>query len=604
MPKFATAAERAAQTCAVAATFVFFVSGVVYLYQGRWTVTHGDYWGIYEFCFNHTWLESALPKFNWHSLFFPSFLWLIDLRFFHGDQLPLFLAGFVLLLVTVGLLLVPVWRDNTVGLTAKIMSTLVVIVGNFWMGRAVITASGGFNCMCSLVMIGAVVAFLLLPAIRAGSPRRLPATLIVICAGFVASFSFGTGLAIWPTLLVLGWGLRLPKYSLGILAAAGLMAALIFILLPDYHWVSQEALPPLPSVSSVTVIWLDRLLPSVSYFRIIGLCRLLGSPFSFALFSWWPDKSFRPLVESSEVAVAVGAAGLILAILATLSKIIRRDMQKSRLEFTGLGLIVFNLVALLLVVAGRPGRELSSSRFFFWSTLFWTGLFLVAIARADSRRWLHWPVYLIALALPVLVFARHFKEGAYWRNKRRNAESAATSLVNGVHDRQIIGVVSLGGFGPEWIYRVAEQMRARRLDMFADGLQDWIGLSEADLFGGRHKPDGLTGRCHVAALTQCDNGAPAAQVIGQVSREGNSLPERLVIVDPTGVVCGVARFSAPISPFINRTFYLGKFTSNWFVGYIRGYDPQLAYAVRSADDGVFSEDKIPVRPQITKPPNP
>src|SRR5207249_5623791 len=32
------------------------------------------------------------------------------------------------------------------------------------------------------------------------------------------------------------------------------------------------------------------------------------------------------------------------------------------------------------------------------------------------------------------------------------------------------------------------QLRARRLDMFTDGLQDWIGLSETNLFDGRHKP--------------------------------------------------------------------------------------------------------------------
>src|SRR5207249_3353316 len=140
---------------------------------------------------------------------------------------------------------------------------------------------------------------------------------------------------------------------------------------------------------------------------------------------------------------------------------------------------------------------------------FWTGLLLVAIQRAQSKRWLRWPVYLTALALPVLVFPAHYKEAAYWRTTRWNAESAAATLVNGVRDEQIIRVLDLGGIGPE---------------------------------------------------------------------------------------------------LINRTFYLGKLpakiTANWFVGYIRDYDPQLDYAVRSADNGALSEEKIPVKLPVTKPAKP
>ena len=84
--------ERAVQICAALAAFAFLVSGIVYLYLGRWTVTHRDYWWQYDL--NRTWLQTALFKVNDHSLFFPSLLWQADLRFFRGDQLPLFMAGF------------------------------------------------------------------------------------------------------------------------------------------------------------------------------------------------------------------------------------------------------------------------------------------------------------------------------------------------------------------------------------------------------------------------------------------------------------------------------------------------------------------------------
>ena len=210
MHKLAPVAERALQIGAILLASLFAISGVLYLCLGYSPVTHLDYWRIYEFALNHTWLESALHKHAEHVIFFPSFFWLADLRFFYGKQLPLFLVGLTLLFLTVALLLVPVWCDKTVNLTAKVMATLTVIVGNFWMARSPIIASAGFNCICSLLMASAAFAFVLLPSMGASSFRRFWAiTLLVVSAGFVASFSFGTGLATWPTLLVLAWCLRL-----------------------------------------------------------------------------------------------------------------------------------------------------------------------------------------------------------------------------------------------------------------------------------------------------------------------------------------------------------------------------------------------------------
>jgi len=585
--KFAVVTERAAQICAALAAFVFLISGVVYLYLGRWTVTNLDFWRIYDFCLNHTWLESALLKHNGHSLFFPSFLWLTDLRFFHGSQQPLFFAGLVLLFITVALLLILVWRDETVGLTAKAMATLVVIVGNFWMARAPITTSGGFNSIGSLVMAGAGLAVLLLPKLCVSSARLSSATLIVVCAGFVASFSFGIGLAIWPTLLFLVWCLRLPWRSFVPLGVAAVAAMVIY-----------ERLPPHSENYSVI-----QAVGSAGLALVAQLCRLAGSPFFYAAWGWHPKPLSAEAAQSSVLSLWCGGAGLAIAVVAMVFTMIRRDLTKSSLKLIGMALVTFNFVAMALIVAGRADHfralpfEVAAPRYLFWSTLFWTGMLLMAIQCAESKLWLRWPVYLVALALPVLAFPEHYRDGLNARWGREAAEWGAVSLVNGVRDEQLarvpFGNLELG-------YRVAGQFRVRRLDMFADGLQDWIGLGEANLFGGRHKPEKLKGQCAVTALVHCDNGAPAARVVGRASRHGGSVPKTLVIVDPTGVVRGVAR-SSTTSRFISRVFYLDKLQRNPFLGYIRDYNPQLRYAVRSADDRTLSEEKIPVRVGMTKP---
>ena len=596
MSKFAEQAERVAQICAAVATAAFLSSGLVYLYLGRVPVTMADYWVTYEVCLNHSWLESALLKLNYHSLFFPSLIWLADLRFFHGDQQLLFFAGMILLFSTAALLLVPLWRDETIGLTAKLVATLVVIVGNFWMGRASITTSGGFLCICSLAISGTLLACLWLPTTRTEWPRSLKACLTVLASGFVASFSFASGMAVWPTLLLLGWSLRLRWRLLVVLLAGGLTAIVIYVLLP-----SARAEIPFARISDF------------SEFLVAAgrgpfhLCMLLGAPFLWAEAAWSPDYHISDkLGATSLFSLSCGVLGLVFAGLAVAPKLIRRDLGQSRLELTALGLVIFNLVALAIIVVGRTEYfrmlpdEVIAPRYLFWSSLFWTGLLLVAIQRAESKKWLRWPVYLLALAVPIGVLPSHYKEGLRWRFVNYLAESGAVSLINNVRDTKQIQILFND---PEQVYRVAAQLRAHRLDMFAKGLQDWIGQRETSLFAGRQKSEGFKGNCHVDSLVHGKNGSSAGKMTGWIRKRGHAIPKTLVIVDPTGVVEGVGR-SWGTNKFISRIFYQGKFSSSAFLGYIRDYNPQLQYTVRCADDGVLSNEKIVVDTPVTGLPAP
>ena len=332
--RFVPAAERAIQIFAIVFGAVFLVSGVIYLYLGRVTLLWGgDLWDVYAFAWNHTWLQSALLKQDNHVKFFPRSICLANLRFFHGDVQMLFFAGLGLLFITVSLLLIPVWRDKTVSLSAKTLSTLVVLMGNFWMGRASITANGEFNCEDSLAMCGAALAFLLIEKTRCSSTT----TAAVVGVGFLASFSFGTGLAIWPTLLLLAWCLRLSRQTIVLLVISALAVAVIY-----------EVLPVLPSYApKVSEVSLDNPMGALTEF-----CRLLGSPVSHIIAAWRGTKPFKDLSQSFSIALS-GAAGLTLAGIVIIPRILRRDLGNSRLESTGLSLLIFNLFALALIAVGR-----------------------------------------------------------------------------------------------------------------------------------------------------------------------------------------------------------------------------------------------------------
>lgn len=557
---------------------LFFVSTQVYLHYGHWPVTHLDYWRIYDICFHHSWLGTALQKVNNHSLFFPSFIWLADLQFFHGDQHLIFYVSLALLTLTSALLLAPVYRENGLSMGAKSAATLVVVVSNFWMGRASIIASGGFNCSASLSILGAVVAFLYLPAL-AKSPRLGGAIAVILAGAFVSSLSSSTGLGTWPTLLVLAWCIGASRRELYALFAGAVITVAIFLLLPS----------PVPSITPA---------PSGFYVSALPwqrLCRLLGSPILFMLKDWLAPVLGKN-ITSSLFSLVVGLGGLALGAVFSWTRLFRRNLQPGGLEFMGWALLISNLAVMAMIVIGRAAlmqtapQEVAAPRYFFFSTLFWAGLLMVGIARAEKAKWARIPVLSGALALPIFMLPSHCHEGIRYRYADILAETGALSLVSGTCDAAAIRFLF---HDPAQVYRVAAELRARRLDMFAAGRQDWVGMKQSELFAGKQGAKGLSGHCRITRRVTCADGTISAQIRGTAQLRGGGAPETLVAISAQGVICGVGKsFVTPL--YINRLFYRSAFPVCSFVCFIRDYHPEEKYSVWSVDRGEISEQAIPV----------
>jgi hypothetical protein len=323
----------------------------------------------------------------------------------------------------------------------------------------------------------------------------------------------------------------------------------------------------------------------------------VGSPALYTIAAWRTAKPLADLEQSFAIALWTGLAGVVLAGIFVIHRVRSRDL-KSGLESTGLSLLIFNVFALTLIAVGRLRSfdlEPFAPRYLFWSSLFWTSLLLLAVERAERLQWERWPILLLPFATAIVAWPAHYQAWFSCKNAQIIYDKDATAVINGAFEAQRTQMLP-----PEFqqIFEeridLASQLRARRLDVFADGLQDWIGLREMDVFGARHSSEGLSGQCRIDALGQSDNGSSAARVSGQAFKHDQSIPWTLVITDSNDVIRGVAR-SAPISPFVNRTFYQSKLTANiGFVGYIRDYNPEQRYVVKSADNLTLSDEKIPV----------
>jgi glycosyltransferase involved in cell wall biosynthesis len=123
------------------------------------------------------------------------------------------------------------------------------------------------------------------------------------------------------------------------------------------------------------------------------------------------------LGATSLLSLSCGALGLVFAGLAVVPKLIRRDLGRSKLELISLALVIFDLLVMVIIIVGRVDNfrenpsEVLAPRYVFWSSLFWVVLLLVAIQRVEPTKWLRWPLFLIALTIPIVAFPSHYKEG-------------------------------------------------------------------------------------------------------------------------------------------------------------------------------------------------
>ena len=565
---------------------LFFVTGIVYLVLGRWPVTHQDFWRIYDTCLHRSWLYSTALKYNGHSHFFPAQLWLADLRWLSGNQDFLFAAGLLFQLIATAVLVAVIWRDISIERTTRLVATMVVIVCAFWMGRASMTATGGFNCCYSLVLSCAALSFYFLSSVARGARGEASFLAVIIICNTVATFSFGTGLTTWPASLFVAYCLRLRARFLFVLALAAIVVALIFVALP-----AREAGSPL----AAGIQWAA---PGTYLTLLHYFCRLLGSPALHVCAAWIPGNT-PPRDQLALLAMSSGVGGVIFASVVFVVKLTRRNLSAG-LETIALGLITLNFTAFALITLARADHisvlpeELDAPRYLYWSSLFWVGLLLFALAHAQKSTWLRWPALGAALAAPVLAFPSHYREGLHWHYARLISYQAGVSLINGIHDDKTIGILSPY---PGLVYRLAKDMRARRLDMFAAGYQEWIGRPVSALFPAPPRSVRLRGNC-IARVVQTQ--PLGVRITGSIAQRGGRPPDLMLIIDSRNIIRGIA-FSSATRQWINELFYANTFGPKSIVGFVAHYDPSAQYAIRSVEKGTLSSESVPVPPaSLTK----
>ena len=351
-----------------------------FLHESRWPGPAVDFWHFMKVLNQRgagaEWWPLLVREHGGHRLLFPKLLYLAEYAVFNGRNVFLITLSVLLQGLTAALVTVGVWRER-----AAVGGPVVVFAG----GLALVLLFSGaqienflrpWNLHWFLVVAAASVSFAALVRGGRGSAERslsAPWLGVAVLAGFVATWSMGNGLLVWPLLLGLAWLLRLPRrgiVALGVMALAG--AASFFVGYEPHQNVAPSRLLTEPLVQ---VSW---------------LLRALGTPFS-------SDSPTFAAAGGTVVLACGGYAGWDL---------VRRRERSADVELLLAGLFLFAVGTLVLAATGRAASTWNEPRYQTVVLVAWMSLLtwgLLRVGRGAPRRTLAaMAVILLWLAVPAV----------------------------------------------------------------------------------------------------------------------------------------------------------------------------------------------------------
>lgn len=323
-----------------------------------------------------------MERMNEHLTVIPKLMYWLVVRFAHGSNRVLAWIAFGMATAQAGLL----WRMAPSAMrkepAARAALALFIVAASF-------PFSGAHNFMMGMSGVAwfsanlcAVAALLL-----ASGDRWLAASLVA----FAGSFSYGTGLGIWPALLVMA-ALRRTSWRGWCAILVPAMLALAFFAIshhtPGHH--------PHPEYNPLVVLE--------------ALCTLIGSA-----------------MARGEAAMLLGCAGLVIGAMATFHAL---EREEARALSAWIALALYALANLGLMAVSRAGfgeGMLQSSRYASIPALFWLAVMVSAYPswRAVGWRW-------SALLVVALMAVGTTPVIAHYRKAQLRKQVFAEAIVRGM----------------------------------------------------------------------------------------------------------------------------------------------------------------------------
>jgi len=446
-----------------------------------------DQYKEYAEYLSHPFLDSVLNVENGHHPVFPALIANIEITLFHANQYLQLAIGSACVFVTVGVLAFVAWRHD-MPRAARAAGVMLAVLGVLWLANARMLLQGVGQLQVYLVMLSVIVA--MWSTWIAAQRDSWTAIGAASAASAVAMFTFGAGVAAFPTVLVLAFLLRLRRQKLLLpLLAFALCLVLYVFVLPGHQGVRNSlAIRPLDSLVTAAQ-WLSS--PWANSFW--GLADPPLQP--------WMTQNFRhtetvgpllahlanALVASTgwrwqSLSTIFGIAGLVAFAALLLRRFVRR-VPFSRYTAIATGLCVFGAMTAAIIAIGRLDylasnpNQVFADRYLGWPCLFWIGLMLLLLDEICRRELRARAALLLLplLLLPILLLPTHRGWAGWSASMHQLAQRSAAAARSDVYDAAVFPDGQ--DAAREDVLRTLSLLKENRLAMFADPGWQLLGAS-------------------------------------------------------------------------------------------------------------------------------
>lgn len=366
---------------------VFTSAGLWAIATIGWTEIYADQWRLYPLYLELPFPHNVLALENGHRPVFPGLLRVAEMHWLNGNQLLQLFSGALFATATVVALSACAWRSKDVDAVSRSAAIALAAFAVFWLGNARMLLHG--NESVHAYLLTACVAGGIVLVLR--DSLQWPKLLLAGMLAFVATFSFGPGLAAFPALIVL---LIIQRQNRAAAAMTGLLAitAAIYFVLPSATGVSNSlSLRPLGNLLTAAT-WLASM--PVNLFLSV-LDPRVGASLPEWLYSLVNPVAhayrgvFGDIHTEHIPATVAGLAAMAFLFWTTISTW-RTSEPASALRLAGLGLAWFAFGIAGIVAIGRLAYfeaapdQIFANRYLPWSCLFWLGLFWILLGRRTS----------------------------------------------------------------------------------------------------------------------------------------------------------------------------------------------------------------------------
>ncbi|MFQ5509645.1 MAG: hypothetical protein ACE5FN_09955 [Leptospirillia bacterium] len=509
----------------------FVLSALIMVGLFHYDVLLRDQWAMYATYWEQPFWQSLWTPRNSHRIPFAALFSQMDLQWFGASGHVLMVLQNLLAGASAWLIARCAGEDGGSTDPALVRSVQAfVFVITFWMGSNLhlVLTLGVSHYLCAL---GAVVAVMGMAhaggAARKGDRRGVTLGLAVSLAGAVVStFSYGSGLVLWPALLVLAVVIRLPIRWAGGIAVTGIVAVALYLSgnRPAGSGEWQRA--------------------GVNHFLELFV-NFLGAPAAHAL------DFVIPVHTPAMVTVAFVAGLAVLALTLWVSvRLLLQSAPPGRGVAALFGVLIFTTGVALLVAYSRVERYGpavgAAQRYVSWGVLHWAALagLLPALAASCGKRAARLaPVLCVVLvAVSLTLVPSHFRWGLASGTTGLWAEEAALALAVEVRDDARVGAALADGDQLGIVYSTGRILRDENLNFFRRVSIESLGtrLAETHRVVSQNQCLG-----ELVTVSRASGGTPPAwRVAGWGwDTKANQAPAGVFLTDRQGMIRGLARFT-------------------------------------------------------------